>query len=78
MKLLKAIRKFFLGPTVEEAYQDGAELARSAIEASDGDEAVAENLYAYAVGSFNETENHRAFDRGVRDQLKKMGFEQPY
>lgn len=72
------LRKFFCGPTPEEAYANGARLVDAELAKAADQAAEAEHLYAMASGGFNTTEAHRQFDRGVNDRLDALGFDCPY
>lgn len=80
--MFKAIKRFFCGPTPEEAYQNGRNcvdtmLAEGAAQGRDK-ALVAEHIYAMGSGGFNETSAHRAFDRGVNERLDELGYQCPY
>lgn len=72
--MFKRIIKFFKGNTPEEAYEAGKRTAIETLDKAFDKHQAADHLLAMASGDFNTTPGHRAFDRGVRDQLDKMGY----
>lgn len=76
------IKRFFYGPTPEEAYENGKQCANKMLKdgmaAGKRPDLVAEHIYAMGFGGFNETAAHKAFDRGVQHQLASLGYECPY
>ena len=61
-------------PTKQEAYESGRKTAKRAIEKSSTPNEVADHLYLLSDGEFSTQEFERAFDRGIQDQLKEMGY----
>lgn len=78
MKIMQQLAKWFKGPTPEEAYAKGRDLARTSMQSAEDKQAVADYLYGMASGGFNVTAAHREFDRGIQDELDAMGFIAPY
>ncbi|MNL65759.1 hypothetical protein D3C87_1901410 [compost metagenome] len=76
--MLNRIRKWFSGPTPEEAYVNGEETTDKLLaegKAAGRDPAlVAQHIFAMGFGSFNKTASDRAFDRGIQDRLHELGF----
>lgn len=72
--MLRALIKFFTGPTAAEAYARGRKFARTQVEVAMFPHTEAERMYDQASGGFNTTEAHREFDRGVRDELDAQGY----
>lgn len=72
------IARWFKGPTDEEMYAKGIALVDSELKrATDDTVGMVENLFALSDGCFNETSAHKAYDRGIRDRLRELGFESP-
>lgn len=76
----KKIKKWFKGPTPEEAYQDGRATAAQILKEQQAlgrtDELTAQFIYEMGFGSFNETAHERAFDRGIQDYLRDLGYDE--
>lgn len=73
----KRIKKWFFGPTLEEAYFNGRSAAQRVIEGAIDKQDGAAYLYALSDGVFDSTPASRAFDEGIQDELEAMGFKNP-
>lgn len=76
---LRQLTKWFMGPTIEESFENGRQTAdkllAEGIAASRKEQDVADHIYAMGFGGFNETPTERAFDMGIRARLNELGYE---
>ena len=76
--MFKAIVRFFRGPSVDEAYQNGRKCVDEALANAQDQQDEAQHLYHLASGGFNSKPYHYAFDSGVKDRLDELGYPSPY
>lgn len=78
MGIFRAIRRFFAGPTPQEAYADGIATVDQMLRVAEDKKEEADHIYALADGAFNTKATHKEFDRGARDRLDALGYTCPY
>lgn len=79
--MLKKLLKWIKGPTPEEMkeqYDNGAFTARVEIIKADDKSQRADELYKLCDGAFSRNSLDDEFDRGLTDQLAKLGYGRPY
>lgn len=78
---LRPIIKWFMGPTIEESFENGRQTAdkllAEGIAAGRNPRDVANYIYAMGFGGFNETPTERAFDKGIQARLYELGYKDP-
>lgn len=78
---ISKIISWFKGPTDEEMYERGQNLVDNSISSivdPSVREVLVENLFSISLGEFNETSGQVAYDKGINDRLRELGFESPY
>lgn len=77
MSFIKSLFSIFKPKPYVSRYQSGRDTVDSYIKNGELSEKDANHLYALSDGGFNETTSEHEFDKGVRDRLYELGFDDP-
>ncbi len=77
MNFMKSLLSIFTPKPYVPPYQKGRDTVDCYIKNGELSKKDADHLYGLSDGGFNETADHREYDRGVRDRLYELGFDDP-